>query len=121
MNGTRRHPQYRAVGIGPEADDCAQWGKYQREGDHHRDQPGMHAEFDDHHPVQGADQQNQRHADRNLEQRQTDQPAERQFRRHGVGERQEARIDPHPFAGKFFPEWIHTPGTPRVTSRPWDM
>ena len=48
-------------------------------------------ELDDHHAVQRADQQHGRHADRDLEQRQPQQPAERQFRRRRVGERQHAR------------------------------
>ena len=49
--------------------------KTQRQGDHQRDQPGRHAELDDHHAVERAVQQHHRHADRDLEQRQPQQPA----------------------------------------------
>ena len=47
----------------------------QRQRDHQRDQPGRHAELDDHHAVERAVEQHHRHADRDLEQRQPQQAA----------------------------------------------
>ena len=66
----------------------------------HRDQPGRHAELDDHHPVQRADHQHHRHPHRHLEQRQAQQAAERQRVGCGVRERQQAWAQPAPFAGQ---------------------
>ena len=66
--------------VGAEADQRAQRREQQRQRQHQRDDPRRHAEFDDHHAVQRADQQNGRHADRHLKQRQAQQPRHRQLR-----------------------------------------
>ena len=82
----RAHPQirhaapaqYGPMGVRLIADDGPERREHQRQGDHGRHQPGRHAQFDDHHPVQRADQQHDRHADGDLEQRQAQQPAHRE-------------------------------------------
>jgi hypothetical protein len=84
---------------------------------HHRDQPGGHAELDDHHPVERADQQHDRHADADLEQRQPQQAAERQFRRRGIGERQESGADLRPEFRRDAGALAHAANS----SRAWDL
>ena len=86
----------RAVRIGAEPDQRAERREHQRQRHHQRDQPGGDAELDDHHAVQRAGEQHHRHADRDLEQREPQQPGQWQFRGGRVGERQEARADPRP-------------------------
>ena len=83
------------MGVGAVADQRAQRREDQRQRDHQRDQPARHAEFDDHHAVERAGQQHHRHADRNLEQRQPQQPAERKLAAADIGKRQEARPERH--------------------------
>jgi hypothetical protein len=71
------------VGIGAVADQRAEGREQKRQGNHDADQRRGHVELDDHHPVERADQQHQRHADGHLEQRQAQQARERQvFGRH---------------------------------------
>ena len=69
----------RAVRVGAEADQRAERREHQRQRHHQRDQPGRHAQLDDHHAVERAGEQHHRHAHRDLEQRQPQQPAERQL------------------------------------------
>ena len=66
---------------------------------HQRDDPGRDIQLDDHHPVERADGQRSRHAHRHLEQGETQQARQGQFRGDGIGERQEARIQPAPEGG----------------------
>ena len=71
------------MGVGLEPDDAR--GTARRSSGSEiisRDEPDRHAEFDDHHAVERADQQHHRHADGDLEQRESrSRRAERQFRR----------------------------------------
>ncbi len=69
-----------AVLVGAEADQRPQRREQERQRDHRRDEPRRHAELDDHHPVQRAGEQHDRHADRDLEQRQAQQAGQRQSR-----------------------------------------
>ena len=79
-----------------ETDQRAERREQQRQRHHQRDQPGRNPELDDHHAVERAVEQHHRHADRDLEQRQPQQPAERQFRasrrRRTAGSAGRARI-----------------------------
>ena len=90
--------EHRAMGVGPEADQRAERREDERHADHQRDEPRRHAELDDHHAVERADQQHGRHADRDLEQRQPQQARQRQRVARRVGERQElgAELGPEP-------------------------
>jgi hypothetical protein len=81
----------RAMVVGAEADQRAERRHQQRQRDHGGDHCGGHAELDDHDAVQRAHQQRCRHAHRDLEQRQPQQPRERQVGAGGIGERQVAR------------------------------
>ncbi len=95
-----RHPppaQRRAVGIGAEADERAEWGEQQRQPDHQADEPGRHAQLDDHHAVEGAGEEHRGHADGHLEEREAQQPGQRQLGRGGVGEGQVLRTHGGPF------------------------
>jgi hypothetical protein len=60
--------EQRAVVVGAEADQRAQRREQQRQRHHQGDQPGGLAHLQHHHPVQGAVEQHQRHADADLEQ-----------------------------------------------------
>ena len=60
----------------------------QWEGQHHRHQPSRHEQFNNHHPVQGADHQGRRDAHGELEQGQAQQPGHRQARAGHIGKRQ---------------------------------
>jgi len=51
------------------SNQCAEWCEYQRQREHDADQRRRHVEFDDHHAIERADEQHQRHAHRHLEQR----------------------------------------------------
>lgn len=82
----------RAVLIGVEAHEGAHRREKQGQRNHGRDEPGGHAEFDDHHAIERAVEQRERDADRDLEQRQTQQSSERQIIARSVCERQETRI-----------------------------
>ena len=52
--------QHRAVRVRAEADQRAERREHQRQRHHQRDQPGRHAELDDHHAVERAVEQHQR-------------------------------------------------------------
>ncbi len=73
--------EHRAVSVGAVADQRAQRREHQRQRHHQRDQPAGDAELDDHDAVERAVEQHDSHADRDLEQRQPQQPAERQLAR----------------------------------------
>ena len=51
------------------------------------------AKLDDHHAVEGADEQHQRHADGDLKERKAQQAGERQILGGDIGKGQEARPD----------------------------
>ena len=115
-----RHPppaQNRPMGVGPEADEGSERGEHQGQRNHDRDEPGGDAEFDDHHAVEGADEQHDRETDGDLKQRQAQQAWQRQFRGRGVGERQEPRADPGPGPGEFCCDGGHW----RAISNAWEM
>ena len=92
MIGHAPPAEHRAVGVGAVADQRAERREHQRQRDHQRDQPGGHAELDDHHAVQRADQQHQRPCPTdtwNSDSR--SRRASGSSSRGRVGERQEAR------------------------------
>jgi hypothetical protein len=92
--------EQRAVMVGAMADQRARWREQQGQGNHRGNEPGGDAELDDHHAVERAGQQHRRHAHADLEQRQPDEPAERQLRAGGVGKGQPGRCDPGPEWGR---------------------
>ena len=75
MNGTRRQPEHRSMIVRAKADQRAQRREQQRQREHDRDDPRRHRELDDHHAVERADQQDRRHADGDLKQRQPQRAA----------------------------------------------
>ena len=75
-----------------EAEKCPKRREQQRKRDHRRDDPGRYIQLDDHHPVERAVEQCEGHAHRHLEQREPQQPSQRQIRARGISERQEARV-----------------------------
>ena len=88
------------MGVGLEADQRAEGCEDQRQRNHQADEPGRHVQFDDHHAVERAGEQHHGHADRDLEQRQAQQAAQRQFHRRRIGEGQEARPQHLPALGQ---------------------
>ena len=84
----------RAVGVGAEAEQRAEGRAEHRKCHHDCDDEGRDAELDDHHPVQGAEHHHRRHADRDLEERQSEELAEREVWRGGVGEGKGPDADP---------------------------
>ena len=82
--------EHGAVIVGAISNQRAQRREQERKRKHARDDPGRHGQFDDHHPVEGSNQQNRRHADRHLKQRQTQQPRHRQLGRRRIRERKHA-------------------------------
>ena len=107
--------EHRTVRVGLETNDRAQRREDQRQAYHDRDKPGGNIEFDDHHAVERADQQHDRHADGYLEQRQPKQPRQRQLLRGGIGERQELRPDPTPVPRELVVDPVHV----RRNSKAW--
>ena len=95
------------VFIRAESDQCSERREYDRQCDHQRDKPGGHTQLHDHHPVQRAGNEDQRHADRDLEQGQAQDATERQFLGRNVGERQHGRAQAHP-------ELLHAVGNTEI-------
>ena len=92
------HPaptKHGAVVVGAKADQSAEGCEEQRQSEHDRDDPRGDAQLHNHHAVERADQQNRRHADRDLEQRKSQEARHRQFNRTGISEGQEFRTDTH--------------------------
>mmetsp|Transcript_16503 Transcript_16503/g.64376 ORF Transcript_16503/g.64376 Transcript_16503/m.64376 type:complete len:513 (+) Transcript_16503:861-2399(+) len=97
------HPapaQGRQMGVRAIAHQRSKRSGQQRQRHHQRDQPGGHAQLDDHDPVQRTDQQCIGHADRDLEQRQTQQARQRQLGGGRIGKRQEVRAEARPLHGQ---------------------
>ena len=105
------------MGIRLETDQCTEWCKDQRQRHHQADKPGGHVQFDDHHTVERSGEQNHGQSDRDLEQRQAQQAAQRQFRRRRIGERQEARPQHLPAFRQCLVDGPHA----CFSSRAWEM
>ena len=105
--------QFRAVIVRLEADECPEGRKDQRDCQHDRHERGRYAQFDDHDAVERADQQHQRHANRNLKQRQPQKSRQRQIRRRGIGKGQESGAKTDPGSHHALTDAVH--GTITVT------
>ena len=62
--------------VGPKTDQRAERGEQQGQGEHHADEGGGYLQFDDHHPIEGSDQQHEGHADGDLKQGKPQEPAQ---------------------------------------------
>ncbi len=78
-----------AVRVGAEAEKGAEGRDEDRQRHHRRDQHRRHRQLDDHHAVEGAEQQDGGHADGDLEERQPQQTVQRQAVARRVRERKE--------------------------------
>jgi hypothetical protein len=81
------------VDVGAVADQRAERREEKRQRNHHAHQRRGHLQLDDHHAVERAHQQHQRHADRDLEQRQAQQARQRQILGRHIREGHVARSD----------------------------
>jgi hypothetical protein len=86
------------VDVGAVADQRAERREQERQGNHDAHQRGGHVQFDDHHPVERAHEQDQRHPDGDLEQRQAQKAGQRQIIRRDIREGHVAGADPSDLA-----------------------
>jgi len=103
--------------VGTKTDQGAEGRKYQRQSRHQCHQPCRHAEFDDEHSIQSADQQHHGHAHAYLEKRQAQQPPEGQLGSGGLRKRHELRAELHPFTRQLVTDNTHD----LLNSRAWDL
>ena len=79
------------MSIGPITDQRPERREEQRQRKHNADQRGRHVQLNDHNTVQRSDEQNQRHPNGELEQRQPHKPPQRQILRRDIRKRQKTR------------------------------
>jgi hypothetical protein len=82
--------------VGLESDQHAERREHQRDRHHQRNQQGRDAEFDNHHAVERTVQQHDGDASRDLEQRQPQQPSERELFGGSVRKGKKTRSKTHP-------------------------
>ncbi len=108
-------PEHRLVHVRSESDQGTERREQQRKRNHDADEGSRHVQFDDHHPVQRSNQQDQGHADGELEQGQSQEPGKRQIRRRGVGERKKAGSKTQPKPHRSLTELVHLQLTRQAT------
>ena len=91
-----------------EPDERPERCEQQRQRHRDRDDERRHTQLNDHHTVQRAVQQHDRHGDRHLKQRQPEQTAKRQLFGCCVRERQEAGANISPRFHQFVADGVHT-------------
>ena len=100
-------PKGRLMGVRLETDERAKGREKQRQGNHHADKRRRHFELDNHHPIERAHQQHERHADRHLKHGKAQEPSQRQLSRRHVREGQEAGAKAHPCVHEFQADAVH--------------
>ena len=108
--------QVGTIMIRAKADQRAQRREHQRQGDHQANQPCGHEQFHDHDPIQCAVEQYHGHAHRHLEQREAQQPPQRQFAARRIREGHPLRAQLRPEAGNFVVDGLHEISRPRDDS-----
>ena len=96
------------MGVGTVADEGAKGSKDQGHGEHDANQGGGHVQLDDHHAIEGPNQQDQGHADGNLKQGEPQKPPEGEIRGGDIGKGEETRAKCNPRGHQFEPEALQS-------------